>query len=481
MALRRTPAVLLIALVALLSVAFPGGAWASSPSVAVMHAEELDTITFRSGKVIKGEVLEETPTSVRIRVKSYGIEAVTTYDKSDILSIKKGTPKAKRDEPDKSPTKSSTKGDAVTTQSSAARARTTEAAHRIYHILLDGRFGQEISQSPLRDALKDAAKNDADYVIVELNNEWKRNPLEDLPDDAAAFDQLFRAEALHPLLDPNGELSQIYAGKDPPTIVFWVKKAMGGAAFLPLICPNIYFSEDGKMGGIGNLGDLFGSMGDEVVRDKQYSLRMGHAEGVAIRGGYPIEIVHAMTDRHEVYSYRINGGRVQFKNDWPDTTQGWTLLTDDGEGDNADTIQQLARSQGNDTLTLDAKLAQTLGVSKGTVNTMDALVFTLGLSRSSTVIDGQSDRIMDRWESGLASAERRLRELWQEYSQIQVQGRDARERNSARGRQIRKLQDMIKLYRRYEEALNSRRLRLPGEPDLRVIIEQIKLQMLRDR
>ena len=460
------------------------GATASSVSAApagieVLQQDDLDIITFRDGKVVKGEILEETATTIRVKIVSYGIEAITTYDKADILTIKRGDRSQKeetRDEPtDDEPAQTPTRG-------SERRARSSgETAHRVYHIRLDGRFGKEITQTPLREALEDAARNDADYIIIEIENEWKANALEDLPDDAAAFDELFRAEAMHPLLDPTSELGQIYAGKEPPTVVFWVKRAMGGAAFLPLICPNIYFHETGKLGGIGNLGDLFGSMGDEVVRDKQRSLRMGHAKGVAIKGGYAPELVEALADRRKVYSYRVRGGKVEYRNDWPDVSQGWILLTDDGEGENADTIQQLARSEGNDTLTLDAKLAQTLQVSKGTVNTLDALLFALGLSRNSTLVEGQSERIMDRWEEGLANAERRLRDLWREYNEIQVQGRDARERNAARGRQIRKLQDMIRLLRRYEEAINPRQLGIPGEPDLRIIIERIKLEMMRDR
>ncbi len=449
---------------------------AGVPAFFTVGVDELDTITFRDGKVVKGIILEETPTTLRVKVVSYGIEAVTTYNRADVLAITRG------ERTDAAETEVvETIADSADAPNAKREIAVSEAEHRVYHIKLDGRFGKEITQTPLRDALEDAAKNNADYIIIEIENEWKASALQELPDEEARFDELFRAESMHPLLNRNEDLAQIYAGKQMPTVVFWVKKAMGGATFLPLICRNIYFHEDGKMGGIGNLGDLFGSMGDEVVRDKQKSLRMGHAEGIAIIGGYPTELIHAMADRREVYSYRISGGKVEFRNDWPDPSRGWRLLTDDGEDGNKDTIQQLARSQGNDTLTLDARLAQTLQVSKGTVNTLDALVFELGLSRNSVIVEGNSDRIMDRWESGLSTAERRLKQLWREYNEIQIQGQTPRERNADRGRQIRKLEDMIKLIKRYEEAVSTRELRIPGEGDLRIIIERIRLDMIRDR
>lgn len=446
-------------------------------AIAAQQAEEnaaggIDEVTFRDGKVVRGEILEETETQIRMKVVQFGIEAVTTFEKRDVLSVSRNVGGGGAAEAAAPAPSGRTSASARTSE----RRTNEDAANRVYVVKLEGKFGEEITQTPIREAVRDAQRNGATHIVFELSNDWSANELEDLPDDAAAFDQLFRAEEIHPIFT-----EEIPRQWDPdPEVVFWVRRAMGGAAFLPLVCKNIYFHPEGKMGGVGNLGDLFGSTGSERVREKQKSLRMGHAEGAALHGGYPVEIVRAMADRRYVYSYRMEGGRPIFIEEFPDPSKGEILLTDHGEDEFEDTIEQLARSQGNDTLTLDAELAQKLGVSKGTVQTLDDLIFAMGLSRSSQIIDGSSQRIMQSWADGLVTARRQLRKLWQEYNEIQVGG-DYNERTRARGAQKRKLREMLGILRKYEESLNPGQLRIPDEAQILQLIKQIELQQLADR
>ena len=74
--------------------------------------------------------------------------------------------------------------------------------------------------------------------------------------------------------------------KTKPRMVAWVNKATGGAAFFPFLFKEIYFTSDGKMGGLGALESMFGGVGDEAVRQKQRSLRLGRAKGLAAKGGH---------------------------------------------------------------------------------------------------------------------------------------------------------------------------------------------------
>ncbi|MCB9844784.1 MAG: hypothetical protein H6811_02190 [Phycisphaeraceae bacterium] len=430
-----------------------------------------DRITLSSGQVWEGEILEETETTIRMRVVRYGITAEQTFQKSEVLSVKRG-------ERTEDPAVEPTPKDPVRPAPGQTQRAPADGAKRVYVVELDGTFGELITQTPMRQAVEDAQRENADYLIFVLDNEWRANAFEDLPDDTAAFDELFRAEEIHPIFTE--DIPRHWQKK--PEIVFWVKQAMGGAAFLPLVCKNIYFESDGRMGGIGNLSNLFGSMGDEVVRQKQYALRMGHAEGICIQGGYPVELVRAMAQVERVYSYRIEGGHAVWVENYPDPSRGEVLLTDDGKDERADTIQELARSQGNDVLTLNADLALTLGISKGTVDTLEDLLFSLGISRNSAIIDGQSKSIMDGWERSLDNAQRELRRLWQEAWEVQVAG-DYNERTRARGIRRQKLERMQAIIRRYEEALGRflRQNGIPGVDQLQQIIEQIKLEQLADK
>ena len=135
---------------------------------------------------------------------------------------------------------------------------------------------------------------------------------------------------------------------------------------------------------------------------------------------------------------------------------------------------------GNDVLTLNADLARKLAISKGTVESLDDLLFSLGISRNYVRVDDQSDKIMESWADGVDNAERRLRTLMQEFGQIAVQG-DYRERTRARGQRRRLLEQMQGIIRKYEESLNLRQIGVPDVATLQAMIERIKLEQLADR
>jgi hypothetical protein len=139
-------------------------------------------------------------------------------------------------------------------------------------------FGEDISQTPIRNAVRDAKKYDVDYLVVVLETDWsqvKGGVKEDQGDEVGAFDQLFRTKTSSPSFTEDIP----HEWTKQPQIVFWVKKAMGGAAFLPPTARRSTSAVKGKMGGIGHLNKIFGSTGDKVVQEKQFSLRLGHAEG----------------------------------------------------------------------------------------------------------------------------------------------------------------------------------------------------------
>ena len=471
------------AMVALGSLATGSALAGTSSALLSSAAGSVDTIIFRDGRKVEGKIIEENETTVKINVMVAGLSAETSYDKANILLIEYGDDDDEVVEEVKPGAKA-----AAAPKRNADVPR--EGAKSVYVLNLTGEFGRDISQTPIRDAMEDAKSKEADYVICVLDNDWSFALVggmaeEDLPDDANAFDQLWRAEDMDPIF--TDEIEREWEKK--PTVVFWIKQAMGGAAFLPFNCPNIYFASDARMGGIGNLTYMFGSTGDEVVRQKQYSLRLGHAKGMANRGGYDTKIVEAMTIFEKAYCYKMDRGKAIIYDRMPESADEHLLAEDGTDERYRDTIQELARGQGNDTLTLNAKVARDLGLSKGTVDTLDDLLFELGIERNSVIISkadatddeptSASDRIMSKWSDACDNAERDMRRLWREYGQIQVAG-DYRERQAARGRQIRTLENIIRLIKRYGEAVFPQGVGVPPQSILETIIEQIRLEMLRD-
>ena len=436
-------------------------------------ADAPDQLIFRDGRIIEGEVLEETATTVRFLVVVAGIKGEQTYSKADILKIERGV----RDESGKAGVVS----EAAEKAADPSADGPTDGAPGVYMIELTGRFGRDIAPTPIRDAIKDAAKMRPDYLIVVVDNAWETDWGQKLADDeAAAFDQLFQTEDMEPIFTK--ELPEMLGYR--PKIVVWVKNAMGGAAFLPFNFDTMYFSSEGRIGGIGRLEQIFGSTGDARVREKQFSLRLGHARGMANRGGYDARLIEAMARTEYVLSYRIDNGKAMLVEGAPNTDLGEVLLTDDGQGENADDIKALARGQGNDNLTLSAEVAEILGVSQGTVDELDDLLYELGIDRNYRMLDSKSERIMKNWDRELEGAERSLRELWKRFLEVQVQG-EYRERTTARATQMSLLLKIKALLERYGEVYKVRMLRLPEGlppiPAIDVLHEQLRQEQMKDK
>jgi hypothetical protein len=447
---------------------------AAGPAMAAdQERTNRDVVIFRTGQEVQGEIIEETPTTIRMRVMVAGIAAETTYSKSDILSVMRG-----EGEPVAKPAAET----ATSTRAMTATAAATPGGpdrKKIYVLPLTGIFGEEISQTPIREAVLEAQRQEVDYIIVELDNDWslrRTHGLDiDLPEDE-------RERYLHHMLNRAADMEIIFREEiprhwdNPPTIVFWIKNAMSGAAILPLSSPNIYFHSEGRMGGVGHLNHLLGGVGDEVVRQKMYSALTAQAIGLAIAGGYDPRIVRAMTWTDYVLSVRFVGGRPVFTEGYP-SEPGDVLLTDDGKDDREDTIEQLARGEGNDVLTLRADMAYKLGLSKGTADTLEDLIFLLGLARNHEVVRNRADHIMRQWRREVDDGKRNLRRLWEEYGEIQVGG-DMREQRRAIGRRMNIINQMKGLIRRLEEAFHPYSIGVPHITDLDIMEEQLRQQLM---
>lgn len=455
----------------------------SALSAAVALAEPTHEILLTNGTTVKVEILSESESEVSAKIYVGSMSAPRTFQRSEIIQISEltadGTPADEAIRP-------------VEAKAAAASADTIPDGHMgVFVIELNGDFGRDISKTPVQEAMEQAKAARADVVIVKLNNNW-RSINEDFKDerfdDEGNFDEVFTAEQIVPSFTtlPRADWDR------EPRIVFWVDRAMSGAAFLPLLKSDVYFTSGGRMGGVGNLDELFGSTGDEVVRDKQKSLRQGQVEGYAIEGGHDPAIVRAMTKRSVVLWYRLRAGKTEFhEGEQAPSDGGWIQLTDNGEDENRDTDEQIVRLQGNDTLNLDAETAFKIGFSKGTADTVDDLLFQLGIDDRAVVLgDGDSDgladageRVSDTWSDGITSALRTLRMLQFDLDnvptpQIRNDPTGVKARNAVRGQQIRIIDRAIQLLDKYGEVLDPDEQNRVG---LELRRQQIENEKRRDR
>lgn len=412
----------------------------------------LDELIMANGKVIKGRILEETERHVRIKAVIAGIEAEATYPKGDILKVTYGKDLAK-DDAAKSDTVKDVKHEPKKDSEDEPAFEDADTT-KFYVVEFGNYFGREVSETPIRELFEDVDAvfgdkierlsgegiveqvdprvRDKHILVIKMNTQTPQ----------IDFDAIWRTEELGPLFEHEMD-------DEHRRVIFWIESAVGGAVFLPWVSSEIYFTSDGVMGGVGTL--QWFSFGDEWVREKQISLRMGHAEGFVIKGGYAehVPLIRAMC-RAEFWLYvKLEGGEPIYLNEPYDEVRDgarapWNLL-DDNRG----------------TVDLDSDWAFKLGVSKGTVDTIDELADKLGVQHNYKVMkDTQGGEIFGDWAKRLASAEEKVHRrqdsigtLWVEFYEIQVEG-DYQDRKKARSHQQAVLKEIRSLFTQFAEVLD---------------------------
>jgi hypothetical protein len=262
--------------------------------------------------------------------------------------------------------------------------------------------------------------------------------LDVMTDPQRAFGGINLANSLAPIL--RHEIDQ--KGR---RVIFWVERAIAGGVFVPLTGPTIYFTPDGVMGGIGSL-DQF-DLGDEMVNEKLIGARLGVAEGYVIRSGYGengVNVMRAML-------------RPQYEL-WVDRTgaEPETMLREPRASDGPNWERVAAAGQ---PFNMNTELAFDIGISEGTVRSVEELAFELGVDRNYVVLDdNDAEDEIDAWEDELIRALEKVvpnygADLWEEYNDIEVEG-DYRERRRAISQKISVLQQIRSVFRRYEDYLD---------------------------
>lgn len=417
-------------------------------------------LIFHSGRVIKGTLISETATEIKVKVTVAGMTAETTYPKADILTINRNLPVTDpkpADEAKKDGAKADEKKD-------APAAVDTSGKPKVYLLNLKGRFGRDVNATPVQEILEDIRAEQPDYLVIYFDHTVQPGPdgeLREFMPNTESMQNIGIAERLGLILYDEIYLNDKWTKK--PQLVGWVHRALGGATYLPLLCPRIYYTSDALHSGLGYLDRLFGHA-DPVVREKWRGAWMGGAEGMAIRGGYDPRIVRAMLRIDMVLSYKIEGGKAVLFERMPAGPDEF-LLTDDGLGENQDGMQDMIRFKGNDSLLLTADLARRLDISKGTADNFDQLLSELGITGEYVKVGEKADKIIKDWGKAVTDAEVDIRKLfrdWERAQEVKPPG-DYKARSEARGRMISVLRQMKSILKRYGESIDPREIE--GAPD----------------
>lgn len=329
----------------------------------------------------------------------------------------------------------------------------------VYLIKVRGEVGTDFSATPLKRALDDAKRFQPDVIVLEIDSAVRqvrgRGQGKDGEDwfleQSRAFDSVDSVTEISTVLIDDIRDNKGWVKK--PRVVAWVKRALGPAAFLPFVCKDVYYTPDAVHGGIGYLDYYFNGIGDNVVREKQRSLRMGRAEGLAVKGGHDFRILRAMAREDYVLSYTMVGGKPEFYEDM----SGDTILTDDGneQAGRQDSFEDYLRNAGNDTLTLTTPVAKRIGFIEGEAATLDDLAFELGIQRAYKVYGRRADRELAQWRSLVDNVTPQIKKLLRDRDDWRLEGNNSTERNTSRNKLKRIYLRMIDLASKNKEVARA--------------------------
>lgn len=386
-----------------------------------------------------------------------------------------------RAQPGDSAAKANIGPDGWPTKTAADEAANTDT-QKVYVVRLRGELGRDISATPMRQIMAEIKKMQPDILVFQVDLEFRMfgEERDETDRDAMGIEGLEKAREITSMF--TDDIRQDASWTKKPRLVMWVRRALGMSAFIPFVAPDIFYTSDGLHGGLGGIEQLLQSMASERVKEKQWSLRMGRALGLAQLGGHDDRILRAMMELRFKLSMDTRGGKPVFHEDYT----GETLLKEDPIEDKnrADTTEQVARMQGNDLLTLNAEKAIQVGLIKAKADQLSEIMDELGFGRNYVATEGRSAKIIEGWSESVGKAEQEFLDQWRKFNEIQVTGQTPAERNQKRGAQLGILRKISQLLTTYREAINPRRIR--GAPEgwanqIDIMMEQIRQQMRVDR
>ena len=478
-------ALLMLTVGALMTVSAPAPLTTSaSAAVVIQDAGDEDAtedmVIFTNGRVVRGDILEETDATIIMNVRIGSMPAVrTVYEKDQILEIKRDIPRESEGRKDEAEKK-----EEVLPDKNARGEDIDEDTTLFYYAELNGIFEKDLTATPLTDLFRDVDETFNDLVeisdprggVTYKVDETKRDKhIVLLKLDATTlyegFDGLFAAERVTPIFK-----DEIQKGR---RIVFWVDQAIGGAAFVPWLSPEMYITPDSVIGLAGGLDDF--DIGDEQVNLKQLSLRMGHAEGLVVYGGYGrlgVAIVQAMARGQYWFAVRLTGVEPEYyiSTEMPGpeimNNPQWILLTDNGQDEYEDDPDEVL--YGNDTLFLRDDMPLKLGIADGVASSIEDIALSMRVFRNYAVLENtKAEAIMNGWTEDVERALVNYQRIFDEANNVQIGGgRDAI--LAALGRQQRLLLQARGILRRFAAVM---------DPDgneranIDVMIEQIRARM----
>ena len=288
---------------------------------------------------------------------------------------------------------------AATVSSLAARGAETPASVSaaneskvpvVYVVPMSGQMGTDIHPSIYDEVVKDVMEVQPDVIVYQLKSA-------DIDNNFYLAGNDDRREFGLAKIGEYRDLVRTLHEKLDARQVMWVEDSVGLGSLLALSWPEMYMSEGGRLWGLARISSMAAGWSDPDVASKMLNAWVGMGNGFLQIGGYPLEIGWAMMRPEYNLSASFKGRKVSWAND---TAGQWVV---DSSGDNV--------------ANFNASLAEDMGLSQGTVENLDDLMFLMGFREYEEAESGKemvekyvSDwrRTFDRCKTWWADAQQKM-------------------------------------------------------------------------
>ena len=265
---------------------------------------------------------------------------------------------------------------ASTDPKATAPAAPAEKLKSVYVVPFKGQFGTDIHPACYEDILKDLEAKRPDIIIFELESadidrvEYMGEDPRDAGVFSAASDDTMMRKLLRDFKDKHGYAQQY----------MWVRDSVGYGSLLAFSWPNMYMAPSARLFGLSRVASFWTRVEDPEVRAKFREAAVAIINGFLSSGGYDLKIGEAMLRPEMLLSASYKGRKIE----WREDTKGHWVV--DGRDDA--------------TAGFSAESAEELGLSKGSADSLDELLFVLGIREFDRVPDdGETlhKKYVDEW------------------------------------------------------------------------------------
>ena len=254
-------------------------------------------------------------------------------------------------------------GKAADPKAADAAPAPAEKLKTVYVVPFKGQFGTDIHPACYDEILKDLEARRPDIIIFELDSadidrvEYMGEDPRNAGIFSAASDDTMMRKLLRDFKDKHGYAQQY----------MWVKDSVGYGSLLAFSWPNMYMAPNARLFGLSRVASFWTRVEDPEVRAKFREAAVAIINGFLSSGGYDLKIGEAMLRPEMLLSASYKGRKIE----WREDTKGHWVV--DGRDDS--------------TAGFSAESAEELGLSKGSADSLDELLFVLGIREFERVPD----------------------------------------------------------------------------------------------